>query len=137
MAVKQTELEELAQIIIKKIKDEFSGQYMSHNLVDTIIVYEEQDRIRIEIPAEVYNMFKFQTQGVVIPYHNGKSYASKLDEEGSSFKVYPNGTIKGSYWVRPRNHIGFLDKIINESIFEWTGIMSSKYQVDSINTTTP
>ena len=132
MAVSQTELEDFAQILYQKIKDEFANQYMSKNLVDTIVITETVDKITIEIPAETYNMLLFQTKGVVVPYHNGKSYAMKLNETGSEFKVYPNGTVRGSYWVHPGNHIGYLERVIDNAIAEWQAQHSTKYSVDNV-----
>ena len=67
-------------------------------------------------------MLLYQEKGVVVHTSHG-SYASKLDEEGSSFMVYPNGERKGSYRVNPRNHKGYIDKVITASIKEWEAII--------------
>ena len=121
----EKELEMLAQIIVRKIKEEFSLKHLSGNLVNTITVEMLGDEIKINIPAQTYNMLKYQEKGVVIHTSHG-SYASKLDEEGSSFMVYPNGTRKGSHRISPGNHKGYINKIINESIQEWKGFMGNK-----------
>ena len=116
--ISQSALEELAQIIVKKLQEEFAVKRMSGNLIKTIQVEEQEGDIKIIIPAKTYNMFLYQTEGVVVHTSNG-SYASKLDIEGSSFMVYPYGTRKGSYRVNPGNHKGYIDKIIQESLAEW------------------
>lgn len=116
--ISQSALEELAQIIVKKLQEEFAVKRMSGNLIKTIQVEEQEGDIKIIIPAKTYNMFLYQTEGVVVHTSNG-SYASKLDTEGSSFMVYPYGIRKSSYRVNPGNHKGYIDKIIQESLAEW------------------
>ena len=118
----EKELSLLASIIVKKIKEEFSVKHLSKNLVNTITVEEMAGEINIRIPAQTYNMLLYQEKGVVIHTSHG-SYASKLDEEGSSFMVYPNGERKGSYRINPRNHKGYIDKVIAEAIREWEGLI--------------
>lgn len=117
--VNQKSLQALANIIIKNLKEEFSIKRMSGNLINTIQVEEEQGNIKIIIPAQTYNMLLYQTKKVVVHTNNG-SYASKLDEEGSSFMIYPKGTRKGSYRAKPGNHKGYIDTIINKSLTEWS-----------------
>ena len=130
--LKRKDLEEFVQILLQKLKDEFSVHYLSGNLLNTITVDNSNpDLIRIEIPAETYNMLLYQTRGVVVPYQS-KSYAMKLNEQGSSFKLYPNGTVKGSYWIHPGNHKGYLDKVINEAISEWTQLKSKDWTLENI-----
>ena len=118
----EAELEMLASIIVRKIKEEFSLKHLSGNLTNTITVEMLGDEIKINIPAQTYNMLKYLEKGVVIHTSHG-SYASKLDEEGSTFMVYPEGSRKGSHRINPRNHIGYIDRVINESIREWTGLI--------------
>lgn len=124
--VSYEELEQLASIVKRKIQDEFAIKKMSGNLVRTIEIIASSDKIEIVIPAPTYNMLLYQSKGVVLPTYKG-SYASKLDKEGSEFFVYPNGTRKGSHKVTPHNHIGFVDKIINEALNEWYGVIGNKY----------
>lgn len=121
----EKELAMLANIIIRMLNEEFKNKHLSGNLINTIEIEMGGDEINIRIPAQTYNMLKFQEKGVVIHTSHG-SYASKLDEEGSSFMVYPNGEKKGSHRVSPRNHIGYIDKIINGAIQEWQGNISMK-----------
>lgn len=118
MGLSHKDLEEITWIILDKIKEEFETKHMSGNLVNTIEIKNTQDSISIVIPARTYNMLMFQTKGVVIHTSHG-SYASKLDKEGSQFYVYPNGTRKGSKRVKPGNHKGFIDKVVDEAVNEW------------------
>ena len=118
--VGERELQKLANIIIRNLKEEFAVKHLSKNLINTIVVEMASDEIKIHIPAQTYNILLYQSKGVVIHTSHG-SYASKLDEEGSSFMVYPNGTRSGSKRISPRNHQGYIDKIINLSIQEWRG----------------
>ena len=118
MELTYTDLEELAQTIIEKLKKEFEIKHMSGNLINTIEIHTTPDTIAIRIPARTYNMLLFQTKGVVVHYGNN-SYASKLDDEGSSFMTYPTGTRKGAKRVSPGNHKGYVDKVINEAVDEW------------------
>lgn len=114
----QYALQQLAQIIVRNLQEEFAVKKMSGNLIKTIQVEEQEGDIKIIIPAKTYNMLLYQTKGVVVHTSHG-SYASKLDTEGSSFMVYPHGTRKGSYRVSPGNHKDYVDKIIQKSLSEW------------------
>ncbi len=121
----EKELRMLSEIIIRKLKEEFSLKKLSGNLVNTITVEMLGDEIKINIPAQTYNMLLYQRKGVVVHTSNG-SYASKLNETGSEFFVYPEGTRKGSHLIKPHNHKGYIDKIIREAIAEWRGLISGK-----------
>lgn len=116
--ISQSALQDLAQIIVKNLQEEFAVKKMSGNLIKTIQVDEQEGDIKIIIPARTYNMLLYQTKKVVVHTSHG-SYASKLDEEGSSFMVYPYGTRKGSYRVSPGNHKGYVDSVIKKSLDEW------------------
>ena len=129
MKAGEDELRKLAEIIIRKLKEEFALKHLSGNLANTITVEMASDEINIRIPAQTYNMLKYLEKGVVIHTSHG-SYASKLDEEGSSFMVYPGGSKKGSHRVSPRNHVGYIDRIINSSIQEWKGLVGGKIKVE-------
>ena len=122
MKVGEKELEQLARLIVQKLREEFALKHLSGNLVNTITVENLGNEIKINIPAKTYNMLLYQTKGVVVHTSNG-SYASKLDEEGSKFFVYPQGTRKGSKRISPGNHKGYVDKIINQAISEWSGMI--------------
>lgn len=125
----ENELRKLAEIIIRKLKEEFAVKHLSGNLVNTIVIEMAGDEINIRIPAQTYNMLKYLEKGVVIHTSHG-SYASKLDEEGSSFMVYPGGRRLGSHRVSPKNHIGYIDRIINSSIQEWKGLVGGEVKVE-------
>ena len=127
MELTHQDLEELTFIILQKIQEEFDVKHLSGNLMNTIEVNNTDDSIQIIIPAKTYNMLLFQTKGVVVHTSNG-SYASKLDEEGSSFNVYPHGTRKGAKRISPGNHKGYVDRIVNEAVSEW---MARKGTFDS------
>lgn len=129
MEVSHEDLEKLAQIILKNIREEFEIKHLSGNLVNTIEVVNTPDGIQIVIPAQTYNMLLYQTKKVVVHTSHG-SYASKLDKEGSSFMLYPTGTRKGSHRINPGNHKGFVDKVIESSINEWLGQLQ-KFEVKS------
>lgn len=105
----------LANYIIEELKREFSVKHLSKNLINTVKVLDEGDEIRIEIPARTYNMLKYQKEGVVV-YTSHGSYASRLDKEGSSFNIYPNSNRTGSFRLKTGNHIGYVDKIINNAL---------------------
>ena len=122
MKAGERELEQLARLIVEKLKEEFAIKHLSKNLINTIKVENLGDEIKIHIPARTYNMLLFQTKGVVVHTNHG-SYASKLDEEGSQFYSYPKGTRKGSKRISPRNHKGYVDKVINQAIREWSSMI--------------
>ena len=109
MKLTQEDLDELTLILIKNIQEEFDGKHLSGNLVNTLEVVAEKDSIKVIIPAQVYDVLLYLNQGVVVPKGTG-SYASSLDEYGSSIGNRKIG-----------NHKGYIDKIINKSIEEWTG----------------
>lgn len=118
----EKELERLATLIVNKLKEEFTQKHLSGNLLKTITIERMGDQINIIIPAKTYNMLLYQTQGVVVHTSHG-SYASKLDEEGSSFMIYPSGTRKGSKRIKPGNHKGYIDNIIDNAIQEWSSMI--------------
>ena len=122
MAVGKKELESLARLIVAKLTEEFTNKHLSGNLLKTIKVENFGDEIKILIPAKTYNMLLYQRVGVVVHTSNG-SYASKLDEVGSEFYVYSGKTRKGAKKVAPHNHIGYIDRIINSAITEWSGMV--------------
>ena len=118
MKVGERELEKLANLIVQKLREEFAVKHLSKNLINTIKIENIGNEIKIYIPAQTYNMLLYQTQGVVVHTSNG-SYASRLDETGSEFYAYPQGTRKGAKRIAPHNHKGYVDKVINEAISEW------------------
>lgn len=125
MKVGQRELELLSQVILKNLKEEFEFKHLSGNLINTIVIENMENEIKIRIPAQTYNMLEYKRSKVIIHTTHG-SYASKLDKEGSSFMVYLNESRKGSKRISPRNHIGYIDNVINKSIAEWKGMISGE-----------
>ena len=121
----EKELQMLSEIIVRKLQEEFAIKKLSGNLVNTITVEMLGNEIKINIPAQTYNMLLYQRKGVVVHTSNG-SYASKLDETGSEFFVYPEGTRKGSYLIRPHNHKGYIERVISEAITEWRSLITGK-----------
>lgn len=128
--IKYEDFEQLALIIKKNLEEEFSIKKLSGNLIRTIEIINSKDKIEISIPAPTYNMLQYQTNHVVIPTYRG-SYASKLDAIGSEFFIYPYGTRKGSFKIKPHNHKDFVDKVINKSLDEWLATYSNKYKKKS------
>lgn len=111
--------DELGLCIYTALKKEFGEKHLSGNLLKTIQVISTGDGdYIIRIPAETYNMLLYQKEGVIVHTSHG-SYAKKLDEEGSSFMVYPNDNRKGSYRINPGNHKGFVDRVIKEALLMW------------------
>ena len=123
--VGEKELELLARIIVEKLREEFSIKHLSGNLINTIKVENLGNEIKINIPAQTYNMLLYQSKGVVVHTSHG-SYASKIDEEGSSFMIYPGETRSGSFRVNPGNHKGYVNKVIDSAILEWQGLLGNK-----------
>lgn len=72
----------LANEIVRLIKVDFKRLHLSNNLVNTITVSEFDNRLVINIPAQIYNMYKYVKDKVIV-YTNLGSYASQLEEEGS------------------------------------------------------
>jgi len=117
-AVNNEQLLIFKEILLAKIMDEFAIKHLSGNLMDTIEVEYGDGDIKVVIPAKTYNMLLYQTKGVIMHTSHG-SYASKIDEEGTHFYVYPHGTRKGAVLVHPNNHKGWVDKVIKEAIRDW------------------
>ena len=116
----------LVKLIVKNIKEEFAIKHLSGNLARTIKVYRTGDNeFAIHIPAQTYNMLEFQKHGVVI-YNGQGSYASKIDNQGSQFLIYPQEGRKGSFRIYPGNHQGYINKVINRSIMELTSLSQSR-----------
>lgn len=125
MEITQEDLVKLTDLILLKLKKEFEIKHLSKNLINTIEVETLNGEVLIRIPAKTYNMLTYQTQGVIV-YTSHGSYASKLNEEGSSFYVYPNNSRKGSYKINPRNHKGYVERILKESLEEWQNLLKGK-----------
>ena len=119
------ELALLSEIIVKNLLAEFEEKHLSGNLMESIRVESLEDEIKIYIPAETYNMLEYFRTGAVVKTYRG-SYASKLDEEGSSFRIYPGGKTSNSFKANYGNHKGYIDRVINQSLREWSGLLGGK-----------
>lgn len=128
MKVTNEELADLANIIVEKLRQEFSLKKLSGNLLKTIQVLNEGDKIQVIIPARTYNMLQYQKNKVIIHTSHG-SYASKLDETGSEFFIYPGNSRKGSFKIHPGNHVGYVNNVVNQAVSEWLGKKSQKYKM--------
>lgn len=131
-AVSESDLQLLVQIILNNLQAEFSEKKLSGNLLKTIrVTYNELGKISIEIPAEIYNMYQYFRHGVII--HTGKgSYAETLNESGSAFMYYPRQGRGGRRFVEPRNHIGFIDRVIKESVTTWQEMIKTRREVVNV-----
>lgn len=127
------ELRELMVFIEINLRKEFAKQHLSGNLINTLEFDETEDAVTLTIPARIYNFYQFQKNGVVIPRGNG-SYASKLDRTGSEFVYYPPEG--GRKFIKPHNHVGYVDKIINDAINQWLAEKANEYERISITDTT-
>lgn len=123
--VSKEDLRKLAMLFENNIKEEFATKHLSGNLMNSIEVIEGEDYFQIVIPAKIYNFYQFQKTGVVIPRGMG-SYASKLDTQGSEFVLYPDKG--GRIFKKPHNHIGYVDRIVEDSLDSWLTTLSSKYE---------
>ena len=120
MYLTHKDLEELAQIILEKLQEEFEVKHLSGNLMNTIEVQNYDDKIEIIIPAQVYDMLLFKNKGVIVHKGNG-SYASQIDEEGSEILVNGGEGENGFKKVKTGNHKGYVDRIIKEAVNDWVG----------------
>lgn len=126
--ISKEELEDLAYCIKNALREEFADKHLSGNLLNTIkIEVVGDDKVNVIIPAEVYNFYRFFKDRVIIP-RGGGSYASRLDKEGSSFVVYHKG---GRSFVKPHNHIGYVDRVINEALDQWLLNHKEKFEMKS------
>lgn len=97
------DVKNLADEIVRLIKADFKTLHLSHNLVDTMTVSEDDEKIVIHIPAQIYDMYKFLKDKVII-YTGWGSYANQLEEEGSKIfkrqignhKKYISASIDGA-----------------------------------------
>lgn len=129
--IEKKDLDRLAALIVENIKADFATKRLSGNLVNTIKVYNSEYGIKIEIPAPVYNMYRFFKDGVVIPSARGGSYASELNDKGSSFMYYSES---GKRELKtPRNHIGYVDRAINNALSTWLEGLKGKYDILNTN----
>lgn len=105
---------ELAEFIFYFLEKEFSTVFLTKNLIHSINIIKDGEKVTIEIPAEMYDMKKFFNSGVIVPTNKG-SYANLLNENGSywgNHKNYVDNAIsKGiSMWMQEKGYRGKIDK---------------------------
>lgn len=120
MKLSQRDVEQFGEILVRNIQKEFSIKYLSKNLVDTIEIIQTPDTLQVVIPAEVYDMYKYQKDKIILHNRGAKSYASALDSEGSTVLI--NGK-----FVHLGNHEGYIDEVIRASLQEWIAL-KEKYE---------
>lgn len=126
MAVTNDQMKLLAIYVKQAIIEGFKRVHLSGNLMDTITVRATPEGVDVEIPAEIYDMKKYQKEGV-ITYTGEGSYASQLDIEGSQFWSYSKNGKK--VWKAPRNHIGYVEEAIRSAIARWMADTGQKGSV--------
>ena len=119
--INEEDLQELARIIVNNIKKEFELKHLSKNLVNTIKVTEIDGEVKIHIPAQTYDMLLYREKGV-IKHTNKGSYANQLNETGSVLYL-------GKYTIYPHNHIGFVEKAINDALQTWKNSLNERYEM--------
>lgn len=134
MALTRQDIEAFAECLQLAIKKEFAYKHLSKNLVNTVKISVNLDGgLSVEIPAETYNMYKYFKDKVVVPSGRGGSYASRLDEEGSAFMVYWSTAHQSKRKkVEPRNHIGYIEKVVNDALSMWLVRLNNKYEIKAI-----
>ena len=95
-------LNQLAEIIKSKIKDNFEEIHLSGNLMNTIEIKRTVGGFSVEIPAKLYDI-AFYKKEKVIKYTGLGSYAQLVNTSGGFSNV----------------HINYVEKAIQESIQEW------------------
>jgi hypothetical protein len=130
MVVSDEDLMALANLIVENIKKDFEDKHLSGNLINTMYLEKTQDGIKIVVPAEKYNIPMYIRKGVVL--HSGTgSYASQVDEEGSIIRLPQNhrGRPKD---IKVGNHVGYVEKAIQNAIETWRNMIEEKYEIKNI-----
>lgn len=83
------ELQMLAEKIKENIRKEFKEIHLSGSLMDTIRVEKILSGFNVEIPAEIYDLNKYRSEGVVI-YTGQGSYAQAVDVGGGFSGMHKN-----------------------------------------------
>ena len=97
--ITERDLQDLAQLIVLNIQEEFAVKHLSRNLTITIKVEFLGDTINIHIPAKIYDMGLYKRTRVV-RYTGEGSYASQLDDDS-------------------RNHTGYVNKAVDKALQQW------------------
>ena len=106
-----------ADEVIMFIMKDFRDLHLSGNLTNTLTVEREGlNKVTIRIPAQIYDMYKYLKEKVII-YTGQGSYASRLNDEGSYiFKKYIG------------NHIRYIDSSISLAMMN----LENKIKADNL-----
>lgn len=108
-------IQDLADLIVENIADNFKYAHKSYNLVKTITVNKTENGIVIDVPADRYDRKKWEKDKVVVYLNNNKSYASLLDHSKSN-----------------PNHVNYVEDSINNAIATWLTNNKQEAKVSNI-----
>lgn len=114
MIISTLDLQNLANKIVGKIKEDFEVYHISKNLIDTIKITQTSKGIDIDIPAEIYDLKRWFKDRVIV-YTGKGSYAQEVDEQGGFSGVHTN----------------YVEDAIKSAIKEW--ILEKNFKVKEIN----
>ncbi len=114
MIISTLDLQNLANKIVEKIKEDFEVYHISKNLINTIKITQTSRGIDIDIPAEIYDLQRWYKDRVIV-YNGNGSYAQEVDERGGF-----SGT-----------HTNYVEDAIKSAIKEW--ISEKNLKVKEIN----
>lgn len=114
MVISTLDLQNLANKIVEKIKEDFEVYHISKNLINTIKITQTSRGIDIDIPAEIYDLQRWYKDRVIV-YNGQGSYAQEVDEQGGF-----SGT-----------HTNYVEDAIKSAIKEW--ISEKNFKVKEIN----
>lgn len=115
---------ELAREILESLKREFNDKHLTGNLLRNTKIIETDKYVEIRISAPSYDFYEYFINSVIVPPKNGNlptEYASLLDTQGSEYTSYwkdINGNVHKKK-MKPRNHIGYINKTLTEGITNW------------------
>lgn len=95
-------LQDLAELIKEHIISGFEDKHLSRNLMNTIQVRKTDNGFEVDIPAEMYDLKKWNKEKVVV-YTGQGSYAQRVDVTGGF----------------SRKHKAYVEYAIEESITKW------------------
>lgn len=102
MMFNDKQLMKLAELVQKYIKEDFEAVHLSGNLMETIKINRTATSIEIEVPAERYDIKRFNKEGVIVYTGNG-SYAQAVDIWGGFSKTHKN----------------YIEDAIKQAVQEW------------------
>lgn len=89
MLMTDGELLVLVNFIKNRIRENFETIHLSENLINTIEVRRTTLGFEIDIPAEMYDIPRFESEGVIV-YTGEGSYAQEVDIVGGFSKKHKN-----------------------------------------------